>query len=141
MKRLLEIGLLLSFLFAACVPAAGSSMADPQKLATGVWQLLHIQYADGRLSEADFGHYTLEFDLEAGRLSVGADCNQGGASFQATTSGRLALGPLALTRVACGADSIAGEFVAELGTADTYAFQGGVLILRNPAGSSLAFFR
>ena len=55
------------------------------------WQLLNIQYADGRVSEPTFGEYSLEFDFDE-RMYVVADCNQGSAGFEATDDGRLVLG-------------------------------------------------
>lgn len=141
MKRLLAFGTLLALAVTACMPAAEPGTVDPQRLAGADWQLLNIQYADGELSEPSFGEYDLQFDFDEERLFVTADCNNGSASFEATADGRIVLGPIALTRMACPAGSISNEFVAELGLASTYSFEGDFLVLSNLDGNSLVFSR
>lgn len=141
MKRLLLSGTLLALLAAACMPATEPGNVDPQALADGDWQLLNIQYADGEVSEPAFGEYSLEFDFDEERLFVVADCNRGSATFEANADGSLVIGPIGLTRMACPPGSISNEFVAELGLASTYAFEGGFLVLSNLDGNSLVFSR
>lgn len=141
MKKLMAFAAVLALLVSACVPATELGKVEPERLADADWQLLNIQYADGRVSEPTFGEYSLEFDFDEERMYVVADCNQGSAGFEATDDGRLVLGPIALTRMACPAGSISDEFVAELGLGSSFSFEEGHLIVHNLDGNSLVFRR
>jgi para-nitrobenzyl esterase len=70
------------------------------------WQLVRFVGGDDRvLTPDDPSKYTIEFGAD-GRVGVRLDCNRGGATWKVTPAGQLELGPLALTRAACPAESL-----------------------------------
>jgi heat shock protein HslJ len=80
--------------------------------------------------------YTLEFRPD-GRVQLRADCNRGGASYQAGANGALSLGPAAITKIGCPRGSKDTEFLRQLGEVAGYRFVDGdlVLALKADAGS------
>jgi len=126
---------------AALAAALGVTAATAEPQAT-VWHAT----AAGDLALADTDGVTLVF--AEGRIAGHSGCNRftGAASLTAETpeAGRLELGPLAATRMACDADRMAIEaaVLAALGRIDRYRIEAdGTLVLAGPDGPVLAAVR
>ncbi len=109
--------------------AAGTAaQAAPSELTGVVWQWQQTGMNDDSVTTpADPATYTLEF-LPSGRLNVQADCNGGSSSYTLDGS-QLTIGPIALTRMACPADSLDSVFVQQLGEVASYLMDGNNLVL------------
>ena len=72
-----------------------------------------------------------------GRAQLRADCNRGGARYEAGAGRTLTLSPAAMTKMGCPAGSQGGEFLRQLADVSAYAFADGnlVLTLRADAGT------
>jgi len=140
MRRL--IPLTLCFTLAACA-ATGSGgpvlpglvnappppMAAEDSLPLGVvWSWQMTQMSDGAVIVPDGrDRYTLEF-RPGGTVSVRADCNRGSATYVRSGS-TLGIGPVALTRMACAADTRDAEFLKGLGAVSGHLIRGNDLVL------------
>jgi heat shock protein HslJ len=140
MRRL--IPLTLCFTLAACA-ATGSGgpvlpglvnappppMAAEDSLPLGVvWSWQMTQMSDGAVIVPDGrDRYTLEF-RPGGTVSVRADCNRGSATYVRSGS-TLGIGPIALTRMACPADTRDAEFLKGLGAVSGHLIRGNDLVL------------
>jgi len=140
MRRL--IPLTLCFTLAACA-ATGSGgpvlpglvnappppMAAEDSLPLGVvWSWQMTQMSDGAVIVPDGRErYTLEF-RPGGTVSVRADCNRGSATYVRSGS-TLGIGPVALTRMACAADTRDAEFLKGLGAVSGHLIRGNDLVL------------
>jgi heat shock protein HslJ len=80
--------------------------------------------------------YTLEF-MPDGRVQLRADCNRGGARYDAGAGRTLAFSPAATTKMGCPPGSQGTEFLRQLAEVGAYRFADGnlVLTLRLDAGS------
>jgi heat shock protein HslJ len=116
-------------------PALAANDADA--LVGRVWAWQRTQFSDGKVVVPDAAErYTLEF-LADGRVQLRADCNRGGARFDAGAGRTLTLSPAAVTKMGCPPGSQGSEFLRELPQVSTYVFASGnlVLTLRVDAGS------
>lgn len=117
------------------VNAPPPPLAAEDSLPIGVvWTWLSTQTGDGRGVVPDARErYTLEF-RSGGTVNVRADCNRGSASY--TRDGAaLGIGPVALTRMACPADSRDADFVKGLAAVSTHSMVGSDLVLKFKADS------
>lgn len=119
--------------------AAAPAQPAPDGLFNVVWQWQQTALADGTVTTpADPAIYTLEF-LPSGRLQVQADCNRGSSSYRADGS-QLMLGSVALTRMACPADSLDTLFIEQLSQVATYQLDGETLVLTlQEEGNTMTF--
>lgn len=93
-----------------------------------VWKWQVTQFSDDRrIAVPAPERYTIQFG-EDGRLSVRADCNLGVGAYR-REGGRIDIGPLALTRAACPADSLDGPFLAQLERVTGVTRDGDQLVL------------
>ncbi|HET9046437.1 MAG TPA: META domain-containing protein [Casimicrobiaceae bacterium] len=118
-------------------PALAAS--DGDALVGRAWAWQRTQFADGKFVVPDAAErYTLEFQAD-GRVQLRADCNRGGARFDAGAGRTLTLSPAAVTKMGCPAGSQGSEFLHELSQVSAYLFASGnlVLTLRADAGSML----
>ena len=120
-------------LAAAC---GGDSLTGPAALPGTQWKLDSLRSAAGLVSTVDPNRYTLEFQ-EAFRVRAQADCNVCTGNYRTATSIQITIGPLACTRVACGAGSRGGEYTNLLNTTKLYALEGDTLVLASDDGTLL----
>jgi heat shock protein HslJ len=103
------------------------------------WQWQRFEESTGTVTAPDNpANYTLRFEQD-GSLLVRADCNTGRAGY--TTDGSMIeIEPIALTRMACGEESLGSEFVRDLEEVSSYAFTGGQLALALPVDVGILLF-
>jgi heat shock protein HslJ len=108
-------------------PIEGSTSTTPQ-LVGPVWQWQQTQMNDNSVWEpADPANYTVQFAAD-GTVAIQADCNQVQGSYTSDDSSlSITLGPS--TMAACGPQSIADQFLAQLGGAAITFFQNGRLFI------------
>lgn len=153
--RLLSACLIAGLATAACGPdgnGAGMPDADTSDptaeqmpatnrdspLAGTAWQLTSI--ADSTVAPGD-NPATLEF-LGNGRVAGNTGCNSTGGTYT-VTGAKLAIGPLATTRMACLEDRVMWIEAAYLRTIDatrSFHVEGDLLILLDQAGDTIASF-
>ena len=93
------------------------------------WQLIRFEGGDGRVLVAkDRKQYTLAFTAE-GKVSARIACNRGHGTWTSDTPGSLALGPLALTRMACPPDSMVTRLTRDWKHVRSYVRKEGRLYL------------
>ncbi|MBL8386199.1 MAG: META domain-containing protein [Burkholderiales bacterium] len=123
-----------ALLLAAC--AGGAQPARHEDLVSGRWHW--VASLDGAAATAapDPAAYWAEF-AAAGAVVVGADCNSGVGR---VAPGTLQVGPIALTRRACGPQSRDARFAALLSSVRAGALDGDLLRLA-AAGTELVMLR
>ena len=136
------IALTLPFVLAACaatgaggpvlpglVNAPPPPMGAEDSLPLGVvWTWLSTQTGDGGFVVPEGrDRYTVEFRT-GGTVNVRADCNRGSGNYT-RTGNALGIGPIALTRMACPADSRDADFVKGLAAVSGHSMVGSDLIL------------
>lgn len=84
--------------------------------------------------------YTLQFGRD-GRITLRADCNRGGTTYSVSADRRIALKPIALTRMMCPPGSLSDRYVKEIGRATSYFLKDGDLFLELPVDSGTLRFR
>ena len=124
------------FASAALMAACSSDVAGPSDVQ-GVWRLTSIQRPDASVTAiADPARFTVSF-AAGGRLSVRADCNSCGGSYQ-LADGSLATGPLACTRAFCVSTApLDTWFVGILDGRSTVSLGGGRLTVASERGTLL----
>lgn len=103
-----------NILLLAAAVSIFSGAAFGQRLVGTSWQLVRFQGSDDTvLTPAEGAKYTVTF-ARRGRIQAQIHCNQGGGMWKNLGHGRLKLGPLALTLMACptpgGVDRIARDW-------------------------------
>lgn len=129
--------------------AATPMPAAPPPLAGTRWRLVALQSMDdaqGTTRVADPSRYTLQF-LPEGRLALRLDCNRGGGSWlgeagasegpRGTLRGSLRFGAVALTRMACPADSLDMRVGRQLAYVRGFVLEGDRLTLSLMADGGL----
>ena len=90
-----------------------------------------------RNTPADPARYTITFD-PSGRLQARLDCNRGAGQW--TVEGaRLALSPIASTKMMCPRGSLDVSFGADLAQVAGWRYDGSVLVLSGRDGSTMRF--
>jgi heat shock protein HslJ len=131
----------------AALPAVTPIMMPPamaagtaEELVGRAWSWQGTTYAGNRQVVPDAPErYSIEF-MPDGRVQLRADCNRGGARYEARESRSLTLGPAALTKMGCPPGSKDTEFVRQLGDVAAYRFVDGNLVLAlNTDNGSMRF--
>ena len=117
------------------IPPAIPAAAAPE-LGGGTWHWLGV---DGSGS-VPRDRYTLDF-MPDGRLVLLADCNRGSARYAQDAGGRLALTPVAATKMGCPAGSQDTVFLRQLGEVEGYRLDADGLRLQLRGGGSMRFAR
>jgi heat shock protein HslJ len=124
---------------AAGLGACDESPTSPSELIGQSWRLVAIDRAgSSSLVPPGERRLALEF-LDNGRLSVRADCNSCGGTFE-LTGARLTVRPLACTRAFCGNDSLDTPFLDALSNARTVHLEGSQLTIQ-AGNATLRFTR
>jgi len=105
-----------------------------------VWTWQTSTHDDGAIVAPDApDRYTVEF-LPGGRVSVRADCNRGSGSY--TLDGaRIALSPIALTKMLCPPGSKDREFLKDVGAVTGVAYRDNDLVLTTGSAAGAMRFR
>ncbi|MGH7677646.1 MAG: carboxypeptidase regulatory-like domain-containing protein [Gemmatimonadaceae bacterium] len=131
----------------AAPAAADSSRTAPatqqsaqSELARTSWRLLKIRtMADSTFTPADSALYTIAFGSD-GKASMRVDCNSGSATWTSEAPGRLAFGPMALTRAMCPEGSLHDRFGRDMPSVRTYVLRDGRLHLATMADGAIYEF-
>ena len=119
-------------------PAIAAS--DGDALVGRVWAWQRTQFSDDKVVVPDAPErYTLEF-LAEGRVQLRADCNRGGARYDAGAGRTLTLSPAAVTKMGCPAGSQGAEFLRELSQVAGFLFANGNLVLTLRVDTGSMFF-
>ena len=119
------------------MPPAMAASDGGEALAGRVWAWQRTQFSDDKVVTADAPErYTLEF-MQDGRVQLRADCNRGGARYDAGVGRTLTFSPAATTKMGCPPRSQGTEFLRQLSLVGAYLFANGnlVLTLRLDTGS------
>jgi heat shock protein HslJ len=116
--------------FEARRDAAASPPPGPGRGLDGTsWQLVKLQGADGiPLTPDDPGKYTLDLTGD-GRLTARVDCNRARGTWKSPGLGRIAFGPLVLTRAMCPPGSLHDRIVKDWFLVRSYVVRDGHLFL------------
>ena len=106
---------------------------------SAAWEWVRTVTPVEQLSVAHPERYTVRFS-EQGRLQARFDCNSGGGSYT-MTAGRVSLGLLMTTRMACPEDSMDALFMRDLARVQSFFIQGDTLFLELPMDSGTMEFR
>ena len=125
---------LLVLLASAMVHAACSdAVTGPSDLEGGPWRLQSMEIMDtGAFVPDDRSRFTIEFGAD-GTLGVRADCNQCGGSYT-LRDGRMTVGPLACTLIACPTNR-GQEFASLLQGTTSLELEEGELEIESPDGT------
>jgi heat shock protein HslJ len=122
------------------IPPAIAASDGADALGGRVWAWERTQFSDGKVVAPDAPErYTLEF-MPDGRVQLRADCNRGGARYDAGPGRTLALSAAATTKMGCPPASLGTEFVRELGEVGGYRFADGKLVLTLRVDSGSMYF-
>jgi len=127
--------LLNAFFLAGCLWFA-SAIATTLDLAGSNWRLVQFTSIENKvLRPDDPAKYTLRFGAD-GRLSVGADCNRGSASWSSDGIAELTIGPVAATRAMCPPGSMSDQLLRDLSNVARFTIKEGrlSLVLKMDAG-------
>jgi heat shock protein HslJ len=122
------------------IPPAMAASDGADALAGRVWAWQRTQLSDGKVVAPDApDRYTLEF-MPDGRAQLRADCNRGGARYDAGAGRTLALSAVATTKMGCPPGSLGTDFVRDLGEVGGYRFADGKLVLTLRVDSGSMYF-
>jgi heat shock protein HslJ len=119
------------------IPPAMAASDSGEALAGRIWAWQRTRFSDDKVIVADAPErYTLEF-MPDGRVALRADCNRGGARYDASAGRSLTFSPAAITKMGCPPGSQGTEFLRQLSLVGDYLFANGnlVLTLRLDTGS------
>ncbi|MCC4769434.1 META domain-containing protein [Methanosarcina sp. DH2] len=94
------------------------------------WQWASFQDSDSpetQITVPDPENYTLAF-FDDGTYYIKADCNSGSGTY-VLEGNNLTLGPVTITLMACGPESMDGEYLSLLPTVEAVALEDGQLVL------------
>jgi len=116
----------------------GAARVRTPEAAIGVWHWETTVTPVERIGTANPERYTLE--LQPGGVAlVRADCNRGRGSYE-ISEGRIKLGPIATTRMACPTGSLDSRYLKDLQRATTFFVEDGRLFLELPVDSGTMRF-
>jgi heat shock protein HslJ len=137
-RRLIAVTLTLVALGAVF----GACSVGGNGLTGSTWQLTAITQKvpafQGVVPAADQARYTIVFNQD-GTATIKADCNQVMADYEATPGGSITITPGASTMAMCPEDSMGTQFVAALGSADSYTVSGTRMTMRLGDEGTLEF--
>ena len=123
----------------SALPDQNTRSRDPQSLLNKTWQWVSTITPVKKMAVPNPERYTIML-TEDGKLQARFDCNRGGGEFK-ISPGKLSLGPLMSTRMACPEDSLAGPFMRDLQRVASFFLQDGLLYLELPYDSGTMKFR
>ncbi len=103
------------------------SSDNKASLENTLWHWESLENVKGKVTVDKPENYQIEFKLN-GELGVKADCNGGGAKYQAET-GKLTISPIIRTQIFCGEKSLGNSFVQGLESARIYRVEGNSLFI------------
>jgi heat shock protein HslJ len=112
----------------------GEDTTGPSTIPSGIWKLGTLQRADWSvvaISDPDL--FTAEF-ADDGRLTVRADCNRCGASYE-SAGGSLSVGLMACTLAYCQSAPLDTQYASILQGAESFDSSGDTLTIRGPSGT------
>ena len=130
MKTLL-VTLAAGLALATCASAA----ADTTPLTDTGWQLVSIDSADGPTPVEGPSTFTVTFGAD-GHAAFLLDCNRGSGSWQATDSGTLSFGPIAVTLMMCPQPSLDTRVAAALSGVGGWRIEDGQLTMTPASGDT-----
>ena len=130
MKTLL-VTLTAGLALATCASAA----ADTTPLTDTGWQLVSIDSADGPTPVEGSSTFTVTFGAD-GHAAFLLDCNRGSGSWQATDSGTLSFGPIAVTLMMCPQPSLDTRVAVALSGVGGWRIDDGQLTMTPASGDT-----
>jgi len=128
-NRIVVLGLLTIGL-AGCEGVTGPSVSSLQ----GTWQLVSLQQAgQAQVSAPGGATFSAEFGSD-GRVSVAADCNRCGSTYQADRD-TLHVGVMACTLAYCATAPLDTQFSGLVSAAESWSVANGELELRSAQGT------
>jgi heat shock protein HslJ len=137
--KLIAVLVLFGLLLAACGGAGMPAPAGSNLLGkTWLWQ--KTEFNSGKnIPVPQPAAYTLQF-LDAGKVNITADCNNGSGSYIITNNVDMTIHIDTLTRAVCPADSLSDEYVKELNDTGSYKIEpNGELVLALKSGAGMRF--
>ena len=147
MIRLLSV-LLIGMVVISCAggtpgtsPSSQGSMrnTDPKAVLDKTWQWVSTATPDGKITAKDPTRYTILFTTD-GQVQAQFDCNRGHGGYR-MADGKLTMGVLMATRMACPPDSQDRRFMKDLQAASAYYLAGDSLFLGLPGKAAAMKFR
>jgi heat shock protein HslJ len=118
--------------------ADGARLHTPDAVIGPVWHWEVTVTPVEQVGVASADRYTLE--LQPGGVAlVRADCNRGRGRYE-IGPGRVKVGPIATTRMACSPGSLDSRYLQDLQRATTFFVEGGRLFLELPVDSGTMRF-
>lgn len=103
------------------------------------WTLLEIQSMDDSIATPREGKvFTVSLTAD-GRVAVQADCNRGSGSYEQDGSS-LEFGPMGITKMYCGPESLDARFLKELSLVRSYVLNDGKLFMATLADGAILEF-
>lgn len=118
---------------------AGERSTDPKVVLNKTWQWESTTTPVQKIEVPEPGRYTILLGND-GNAQVRLDCNKGGGSYE-ISEGKISLGPLMSTRMACPEDSMDGPFMRDLRQVVSFFVDKGHLFLELPYDSGTMEFR
>jgi heat shock protein HslJ len=112
---------------------------DTEAVLGQTWQWVATATSDGKITAKDPTRYTILFAAD-GQVQAQFDCNRGHGGYR-MADGKLTMGVLMATRMACPADSQDSRFMKDLQTANAYYLAGDNLFLKLPGKTGTMQFR
>ena len=113
-------------------------MRDPEAILGITWAWVSTTTPAEQTVVPEPDRYTILLQPD-GKLVARFDCNRGGGGYE-IEEGRLSLGPLISTRMACGPDSLDAPFMRDLERVTSFFLQSGELFLEMPYDSGTLRF-
>lgn len=118
---------------------AGECSMDPKMVLNKTWQWESTSTPVQKIEVPEPGRYTILLGND-GNAKIRFDCNRGGGSYD-ISEGKISLGPLMSTRMACPEDSMDGPFMRDLQQVVSFFIDEGYLFLELPYDSGTMKFR
>ncbi|MEP7037277.1 MAG: META domain-containing protein, partial [Acidobacteriota bacterium] len=117
-----------------------ASSVETVSLENTAWRWQESENSQEKVTVDKPENYEIQFNAN-GELGAKADCNGGGAKYQAE-NGKLTISPLIRTQIFCGEDSLDKRFVQGLEKARTYRVEGNFLFIESANDNDkMKFFR
>ena len=119
--------------------AAAAFIRDPASVTGTTWTWVSTVTPVDRIDAPEPGRYTIRFQPD-GKLVARFDCNRGGGDYE-ISEGKLTIGPLISTRMACPEGSLDATFTRDLGRVTSFFVRDESLYLELPFDSGTMQFR
>jgi heat shock protein HslJ len=116
-------------------PAGATPAVAVKDLGGATWKWSQTLAADGTATTiTDTGRYTVEFVPAGNQVNIGTACQSATGTY--TTDGHaLKIKLLSMTNAVCPGDTLSGQFIAELGSVQSYSIDGSGLVLNLTGGT------